>query len=190
MPLERLSPTALDNFWLRMAGMYGNTWVSQYGAAPHGIGGETWAMALAGITLAQIGDGLRSALACGGDWPPSAPRFRAMCLGIPTLSTVQLALKHRQRPTPFMRLVWQHLDSNRLARADEDKADRLIRDAYDLARTHVMSGGQLPAEPAALIEKKTPERKPATPAVAERHIADIAALLKTEPVKPYTEVDA
>lgn len=172
-----------------MAGMYGNTWVSQYGAAPHGIGGETWSMALAGITLEQIGTGLRSALACGGDWPPSAPRFRAMCLGIPTLSTVQLALKHRQRPTPFMRLVWQHLDSSRLARAGEDKADHLIRDAYDLARTHVMSGGALPPEPAALIEKKSPERRPAPAAVVKRHIADIAALLKTEPATPYTEVD-
>ena len=33
------------------------------------------------------------------------------------------------------------------------------------------------------------ERKPASPEVATAHLSAIADLLKTEPVKPHTEVD-
>ena len=176
----RLSPSTLANFWLRMAGMFGHTWVSQYGANPEGIGADTWAAALSGITPHQVGHGLRAALATGADWPPSAPRFRAMCLGIPTLASVALIIRGRAEPTPFSRLVWSKLDTFRFKSSDQAKADRMLADAYDVAREFVMQGGALPAEPIGKLDKPEPKEFRQAPAeVVEAHFAKIAELLNT-----------
>jgi hypothetical protein len=165
-----------------MAGMFGHTWVSQYGANPEGIGADTWAAALGGITPQQLGQGLRAALATGADWPPSAPRFRAMCLGIPSLASVSLIVAGKAQPTPFSRLVWDRLDSYRLRTCEQSKADRLISDAYTVASDYVMQGGELPAEPVAMIEKPAPkESKPCSPEVAAEHMAKLAAMFHVEP---------
>ena len=57
---------------------------------PEGAAADTWAAALAGLTGAQIAEGLRACVAEGEEFPPNAPRFRAMCLGIPSLARVRL----------------------------------------------------------------------------------------------------
>lgn len=156
--------------------MFGHTWTSQYGPKPHGIGGDTWATALGGVTPAQLADGLRATLALGGEFPPSAPKFRAMCFSIPSLAVVRNEILGRDTErTPFGRLVWQHLDTYRARHADADKADRMVRDAYEIAREHVMRGGALPEDPSALIERDAPMPvKPAAPEV----VADVAEKLR------------
>lgn len=177
-----------------MSAMFGHTWASQYGDEPNGSGGDTWAAALAGITPAQIAAGLRATLTVGSDWPPSAPRFRAMCLGVPSFPYVLRAVQTRDASVPFgakrksaqtdpnvsafVRLTWSFIDTYRLRQVDADKAERMIRDAYELAREHVMSGGNLPEEPAGAIEApKEPEHKPADPETAKQHMEHIAAML-------------
>ena len=82
------------------------------------------------------------------DWPPSDTAFRAMCLGVPTLAAVRFELRGQQY-SAFARLVWQHLDTYAFSRAETGKAERMVKEAYNLARVHVMRGGALPAEPVA-----------------------------------------
>lgn len=190
--MARLPSSTLDRFWLRMAAMFGHTWVSQYGDGPNGVGGDTWAAALAGITPAQIADGLRATLVLSSDWPPSAPRFRAMCLSVPSFTEVVHAIRTEETKPAFARLVWSYIDGFRYRSVDFSKAERMLRDAYDLARDHVMRGGPLPDEPAGAIgreKEKTvpgPAAPPSDPAAIQRVITEVNARLGI--LTPRTEV--
>lgn len=157
--------------WVAMADVYGHRWVSSYGADPAKGAGATWAKGLAGLTPRQIGQGLDACIASADAWPPTLPEFRAMCLGIPTLAAVRL---DRDKATPFARLVWQHLDGYRMRQASADAADRMLREAYELAREHVMRGGALPEEPVAAITDDT-ARKPQVPQTEAERLARIEA---------------
>jgi hypothetical protein len=184
-----LPQSVTDELWMRMASRYGHAWVSQYGPIPDGIAAAEWRSTLAGLTGTQLGAGFAADRARGSEWPPSSTKFRAMCFAIPSLPVVTRAVLGKEPATPFVRLVWQKIDRFRLKQADVDKADRLIRDAYEIACEHVIQGGELPPDPMALIEKTEPVRTPAPPEVAAEHIAKLAELLKTEPVTPHTEID-
>lgn len=158
--------------------MFGHSWVSQYGPAPDGVGGDTWAAVLAGLSTAQIGQGLQALSRVPSDWPPTAPKFRALCLGIPTIAQVRVELRSgNPEPSPFARLLWDYLDAYHYRRADMDKADRMLRDAYELASAYVMDGGALP-EPVAQIEAPEAEAvKVAAPEVARRYMDEISSVL-------------
>ena len=155
--------------------MYGHAWASAYGDAPTGTTAETWASCLAGVSTQQIADGLRACLAEGAEFPPSAPRFRAMCLGIPSLALVRLELRH-ENPSAFTRAVWQNIDAYRFRQVSSDVADRMVRDAYDLTREQVMRGQPLP-EPSLAVEQEKREFKPASREVREAAMDKIAASL-------------
>lgn len=174
----RIAASLLDDLWTRMAAMYGHTWVSQYTAEPHGVAGDTWAAVLAGLTGAQIAAGMRSCAASGEAWPPSAPRFRAWCLSVPEFPTVRAELMARNGTrTPFARLVWQHVDGFRFRTVAAEQGDRMLREAYDAARDHVMRGGALPEPAAGEIEHVTEPRKPCDDGVARDALAKAAASL-------------
>lgn len=177
----------LENFWLRMAGMFGHTWASQYGDNPSGIGADTWSAALADISPMQIAHGLRETLATGAEFPPSAPRFRAMCLSVPSLASVKYTIRTKQYDR-FVALVMQHLDMYTFTRADQRSADRLLREAYEVARDHVMRGGDLPPIPMGHVEGPK-ESKPvrAAPEVARPYVETLAKLLaEAEAAEPQT----
>lgn len=160
-----------------MAGLFGHTFVSQYGASPDGDGAGTWATALTGVTPEQIAAGLSATLALGGEFPPSAPKFRALCFGIPSPAAVRAAIRTREL-TPFVRLVWTHLDAYQFHRADQRKADRMLDEAYELAVDHVMRGGAFPAEPIGEIEQaKEPKPVRASPEKARPYVESLAKLL-------------
>lgn len=174
----KLSESLVERLWQRMLAMFGHTWHSQYGRSPEGIAAETWASGLAGLSGAQLAEGLRACFAEGREWPPSAPRFRAMCFGIPSFAVVEWELTHHHAErTPFARLVWSKIDTYRLSRADSDAAEKLVQRAYDMAAEHVLRGGALP-EPSIEIEHKPAPRKPADPEVAAKTLADIEAMLR------------
>jgi len=176
----RLPIDALERLWLRMATRYGHAWVSQYGAEPSGIGGAEWAETLAGLALEQIGAGFAADRARGAEWPPSAPLFRSLCLAIPGFAQIRRSIVAKDR-TPFMRLVWQHIDGYRFSRADQTVADRMLRDAYEIARDHVMRGGALPPEPVAEIAPPVAKGMPATEQTARQHLDNLAKLFGSEP---------
>jgi len=159
-----------------MGALFGHTWASQYGTAPDGIAADTWASALSGVSAAQIAHGMRETLLLGNDFPPSAPKFRAMCFGVPSLATVALEVTKRER-SPFTRLVWSNLDSYLFAHADQRTAERLLKDAYAVAREHVMRGCALPELPAGEISHEQPKLTPASDETARVHIAELEEIL-------------
>lgn len=180
-----------------MGSRYGHAWASQYGTKPDGIAAAEWRSTLAGLTAAHIREGFNADASRGDKFPPSSPYFKAMCYGIPTLSSVRAEISDMSRGTGqgpiisrFARGVWSRIDSYDYRNSDVKRADYLLRDAYELTREFVMNGGTLPVDPAALIEApKRAEFVPAPPEVAKAHLDKIAELLKTDPVKPHTEVD-
>lgn len=180
---EPQAAATMRRLWLRMSEIYGYRWSSAYGEDADQGAGTTWARGLAGMAPRDIATGLSAALVSSDPWPPTLPAFRAMCLAIPDLPAVTLALRARTLATPFLRLAWQYIDGYRLRVADQTQADRLIRDAYVLAREHVMAGGALPPPPAALVAQQPEVHRPADPATAAKHMADIAAVLNVGDVE-------
>ena len=170
----RLSVSQIETLWARMAAVYGHRWTSSYGDDPGGMAGDTWAAGLSGLTGSQLARGLEACVASSDPWPPSLPDFRAACLGIPPLASVRL---DTGKASPFTRLVWQHLDSYRYKQAPSDQADRLLREAYELAREHVMRGGALPDDPAGELSAEKPTPKPADPERAAAAIDEISSIL-------------
>lgn len=163
-----------------MASLYGHRWVSQYGVAFDGIAADTWASALSGITPQQIADGLRACVSEGDEWPPAAPRFRAMCVGIPSYATVKLeSTRPAEERSRFTRLVWLKVDGYAHRHASVRDADRMLKDAYDIACEEVMHGAELPEQPVALIEQAKPA-KVVLPETREDRARKLAALLGKE----------
>ena len=68
-----------DKLWPMLGDMYGHKLVSQYGETPP----DAWVKCLKGISGQQIADGLNACIATYAEWPPTAPAFRNLCLGIP-----------------------------------------------------------------------------------------------------------
>jgi hypothetical protein len=158
--------------WLRMAEPFGHRWTSSFGVDASKGAGTTWAKGLAGLTLDQIAGGIETAIIDSEDgWPPTLSQFRAMCLGIPSWS--QLRSTHRDTRDPFAVLVWQHIDGHRYRLADAERAERMLRDAYEVARKHVMRGGALPKIEAELPAPEEPERTPASAEVVTLHMSQI-----------------
>lgn len=191
-PSGPLSPTAARTLWVRMAEIYGHRWTSSYGDSTEQDGAAgTWAKGLAGLTPAQVADGLRACVVRSDPWPPTLPEFRALCLAIPSLAETDaevaayIAASQRTGATAtlsrFGRLALEFLDSYRWRHAQEDKADRLMRDAYEQAREHVMRGGELPEEPVALIEQEeNPVKNPVDPEKVKQEMEAIKRMLRGE----------
>ncbi|WP_372380279.1 hypothetical protein [Xanthomonas sp. NCPPB 1062] len=130
-----------------MAEIYGTRWTSGFGADPSTGAGSTWAKGLAGVTAQQLGAGLTACIAAADPWPPTLPEFRARCLGVPSLAQVSNELRGGGERSGFTVLVGLKLDGYRYRGASASDADRMVREAYELAREHVMRGGEVP-EPA------------------------------------------
>lgn len=184
---EVMAISRMRTLWLRMTEIYGHRWISAYGADAEQGAGQTWAKGLGGITAQQLAQGLSSALASSDAWPPTLPEFRSLCLGIPTFA----AVKHELRTTgtgkrsPFMRQVWEFLDGYLFARATVETADRMLRDAYNLAAEYVMRGGHLPEPVVGEIEQKKPEKPAAaSPETAKKHMDEIAKTLGLNQEEP------
>jgi len=173
-----LSDDAIDALWVAMADVYGHRWTSAYGTDPQAGAGGTWRRGLAGLEQRQLGMGIDACIASSEAWPPTLPEFRALCLGVPSLATVRHEL-HEATPTrsPFTVLVWQGIDGYAFRIGSREQNDRAIRDAYELAREHVMRGGALPEPVAGELVHEVREPVPANPEVAQAAIAEALALL-------------
>lgn len=162
----------IDSLWLSMTSIYGHRWISAYGADAQQGAGDAWARGLAGITARQLGVGIDACIVSADPWPPTLPQFRALCFAIPALPVVRLRFNQHLRSReslvaePFDRLIWQFIDAYRVRQVSADQTDRMLRDAYELAREHVMAGGELP-EPSAEIEHKPEPAKPGKPVSPE-----------------------
>lgn len=149
-----LSSTPRRTLWVRMAEIYGHRWTSAYGDDPEGQAAHTWAKGLAGLRPEQLASGLTSCLASADPWPPTLPEFRALCLGVPTVAQVLLELRPGAGRSGFTVLVWSLVDPYRYANLPSDRADRLVREAYELAREQVMRGKPVPDAAVPALERK------------------------------------
>lgn len=159
-----MSDEVIDALWLAMAEIFGPRFTSAFGEDPQGGGGRRWARALAGLDRRAIARGIEACTMARSDpWPPTLPEFRALCLGIPSLAYVRAdsaAAPHdRDR---FTVLVWQHIDGALYRTVSAERGERMLRDAYEVAREFVMRGGALPASPVGALAKD----KGAPPVVA------------------------
>lgn len=175
-----LAEPLVARLWTRMTEIYNHRWTSANGEDPRGSAGQTWAKGLAGLTPQQIGRGLEAAIARGDGWPPNLPEFRGLCLGIPDFAEVnrELLCVESAKRTPFARLVWTCIDGYAHRHAPARDAERMRREAYDLACDHVMRGGELPAEPVAVIEQQAAPRPhgiPTTPEARRERLQQILA---------------
>jgi hypothetical protein len=208
--MHPLPQSATDELWMRMASRYGHAWVSQYGPLPDGIVAAEWRDTLKGITHEQLRAGFAEDAMRAADWPPTSTRFRAMCLDIPTMATVRLDIdrlvrallplgshghgSREVRVSRFARVVWSYINSYEFRNESGRRADRMLREAYELASAYIMDGGELPVEPVALIAEPekappSPEQERRTKAAAAEALSKISEMLKTEPAKPFTEVE-
>jgi len=180
-PSSTAKPTAsaLERLWERMLALYGNTWASQFGVEAKGIAAQTWASALVGVTSEQLAVGLNACVVEGREFPPNAPRFRAMCFGVPKFERVQLELRKPDTASRFTRAVWLHVDGHRYRAADTARGqEAILRAAYDLVHEAVMRGEPLPDEPVAALEMKAPPAPKITPGLAESKLAEIRRILE------------
>jgi hypothetical protein len=171
--MEPIPPREMRRVWAIMAQIFGHGWLTNYGDSADSPAGETWSRGLAGLSRAQIAEGIRAVGTSGAEWPPSMPRFRAMCLGVPSYAAVaeEIRLTSSEPSTAFARLVWWRLDSFHYRLADAKQADRMLRDSYDLACQHVLKGGSLPPAPVKVISSVEPEYRRADPAVVQTAIS-------------------
>lgn len=173
------------SLWAAMADVYGHRWTSSYGDNPDEGAALTWGKVLADLSPQQLAEGLAYCGKSANPWPPTLPEFRAACLGIPELHAVRAELVAHLRPgsgspSAFARLVWSHLDGFRWRVADAATGDRMLREAYDAARQHVMGGGALPEPAAGAIEEEKREPKPASPEVVEAAFRKLDEVLRTD----------
>lgn len=108
-----LPPRLVETLWQLMGSMYGHRWTSSFGDVVDPD--RVWAATLAGIDEAQIRHGMRQCVAQGYDWPPSAPEFRALCVGGST---------------------WEH---KRIEAADREHGQRLLEDSRRRDRDEAMA---------------------------------------------------
>lgn len=168
----------LPELWAAMLATYGHRWASAYGQDPNGVAAATWATGLAGLSAGQIAAGLRACLTFGDGWPPTLPEFRALCMGIPALSTVRAEmLRPDAERSPFTRFAKALIDGHRYRQADAREADRMLREAYELAREERMRGAPLPDAPLAIVDDTQRPPVPANPETAKARLEEIAELL-------------
>lgn len=173
---SRAKPSAslADYVWLSMGTAYGHRWTSAYGDDSRAAAGRVWATALADMSRDQVDAGLRACLTSADPWPPTLPEFRAKCLGIPTLAEVRLDTARR---APFGALVWRYLDGYAYRQANAERAERMLREAYELARTARMQGLPMPEPVAAQVAHGKRKPKLADPETVKRETAKIYQLL-------------
>ena len=128
--------------------------------------GETWSAALRGLTARQLGDGLAACILKGLEWAPGPAKFRALCLGLPSLAQVEQELRPGQDCSPLAVLVRLLMDLHAFNVADGYQQSRMVVAAYGQALEHVSGGGALPAAAPALVHER-----PEAPCVSNRQSA-------------------
>ena len=73
----------IARIFTRMAHLYGSRWTSQHeGADAAVLAMATWKAGLAGVDDFSIKRAIETCVNGGGEWPPSLPTFRALCVGM------------------------------------------------------------------------------------------------------------
>lgn len=182
---------ALWTLWERMGAMFPGKWARDNGMAPASpegpltIAGETWLVALKGLLPRQVAEGMAACMRAGLEWPPNPAKFRALCLGLPSLAQVEQEMRPGHDRSPFSVLVRSMIDLHAFNVADGYQQSRMISTAYDQAMRHVSAGGALPAAVPALVHEA-----PSAPVVSNRESAAAAMARAARDLGFEREADA
>lgn len=171
-----------------MAEIYGHRFTSAFGDSESHTA-TTWSKGLAGVTSQQLATGLEACITSADPWPPTLPEFRARCLSIPSLPAVKLDLRSSRKRAMFTHLVWSFVDHTAYGNAQGDKSDRMLREAYELAREHVMRGGDMPSAIAGEIGQEKHHWRAPPPEHRAEILARAAAVVGAE-AKPVEAAQA
>ena len=175
-----------DRFWLQAANIWGHKFTSSYGVEPSAV----WKLALAGLTQAQIKNGLRLCLAKKLVWPPSLPEFCDMCLEVPGLPDPEsawteayaLAAKWKAPHECTHPVIWHAYCETKMNTDEESAKKRFLRN-YQIASRAFAEGKELAAIPLALPRKSvvppTPEEIAARAAYAAEKLAALGIRVRT-----------
>lgn len=167
--------TMIQYVWRRMTGRYGYKWTSCYGERVDSATALEWQRELEQFNRDDIDDAIAACATTGDPWPPSLPEFKSYCYGIPTLNSVKVDLTTRK--LGFTRLVWKYLDASAMGRVDQNRADALVKSAYDYAREKRMYGEPLPM-PDVMVRDPKPVKQPNDPEHVRKTQEAIAQTLR------------
>ena len=185
-PKKPLPPTALDLIAATMTAAFGHRWTSIHGDNFAETSGRIWAIQLAGMGQRAIQRGLDQAVRL--DWPPVLADFKGMCLGVLPLPTVKLQREGTASDQhPFTILVGRFVHHHEWRMADPVRQERMLLQAWEQAREHVLSGGALPAYTPATRQLTAEDERPAPPPImvtAHEAMAEIRRTLRIPEKKP------
>lgn len=146
-----------------MTAAFGHRWTSIHGDNFAETSGRIWAIQLAGMGQRAIARGLEQAVRL--DWPPVLADFKGMCMGVLPLATVKLQRAGKASDQhPFTILVGRFVDYHAFRMADDVKQERMLQQAWEQAREHLLAGGALPeyipAEAQLTVEDERPPPPP------------------------------
>lgn len=183
-----LPETALDLIAATMIAAFGHRWTSIHGDNFAATSGRIWAIELAGLGQRAIARGLD--LAVREAWPPVLADFKGMCIGVLPLTTVrqQRAGKAIDQQ-PFTVLVGRFISETRWRMGDDVGRDRMLQQAWEQARDHMLAGGALPQYTPAAQQLTVEDERPPPPPImvtAAEAMEEIKRSLRIQP-KPAPE---
>lgn len=188
-PKRPLPPAALDLITATMTSAFGHRWTSAHGDNFAETSGRIWALELAGIGQRGLQRGLEQAVRL--EWPPVLAEFKGMCLGVLPLATVKLQREGKASDQhPFTILVGRFIAYHEWRMADPPRQERMLQQAWEQAREHLLAGGKMPEyTPASQQLTAEDERPPAPPIMvtAEEAMRQIREVLHIRPKEPEPE---
>lgn len=161
-----------------MTSAFGHRWTSAHGDNFAETSGRIWALELAGIGQRGLQRGLEQAVRC--EWPPVLAEFKAMCLGVLPLATVKLQREGKASDQhPFTILVGRFIAYHEWRMADPTRQERMLQQAWDQAREHLLAGGKMPEYTPASQQLTAEDERPAPPPIMVT-AAEAMAMIRQE----------
>ena len=112
----------ITGLFIWMAAVYGRTWTGQYAGETAKVASAAWGDGLFDLTDEHLEAGKRATLKRYGDWPPSLPEFRRLCLELGGDADALLAAMNQDRDHPIGRYIvagisswdWNHMTTEAL----------------------------------------------------------------------------
>ena len=139
----------ISELFIWMAAVYGRTWTSQYAGETAKVAAAAWSEGLSELSDGHVEAGRHAVLKRGGDWPPSLPEFRRLCLGLGEAGAAIEAAMRGDRTHPIARHLIAGVisfDRDRLSAKDLEKRYRAgLADARQAAERDAITRPALEA---------------------------------------------
>lgn len=158
-----------------MTAAFGHRWTSVHGDNFAETSGRIWAIELAGFGQRAIQRGLDVAVKL--EWPPVLAEFKGYCVGVLPLATVKAQLAGpASAQHPFTVLVGRFIPHYEWRHADAARQEKILQQAWEQAREHLLAGGAMPAYIPADQQLTVEDERPPPPPImmtAKEAIAEL-----------------